>query len=513
MAPPEHGGSSSAVPAAPVPQPVETGDAAKVPEDTVAVPPVPPAQTAPGQPAEVPGGGGGGSPPADNAAETTLKAKAAAVAEATRALNDAWLKKVGLYVLAGLSVVAFVGLIEVFDYKRQGKLPWLWELSPTRRATLTAIVLIWALLVVGAIVMRPNGGLRALLIGKDGRFSTSQTQAALWTLGLGFVLSFLLLRKPFGITDDAFAGSFKQLDDVYLLMLGLPYAALVAARGITANKVDTDRLQKVTASESKIRDLVTDDDGHPALLDTQFFVFSMIALVYFVAAFAAKPDALPELPLGLVGLTGIAALAYTGNKAVTSNAPVISTVTRSLGYGPVRPGDTVDIRGANFVPEGASTEEQLANVRVRFRESEVPVIPHPQGNGFDNPARDRVTVAVPTDVSAGVCPVVVITAADKESNAFSISVVVDAPVVTGIDPAVLKVDHPVTLRGRFFRTAGQIGPATIRFGDVPVVASTEGDSVTATVPPSVRPGGSVVVRVISAGGAAESAPLTLPVSS
>jgi hypothetical protein len=370
----------------------------------------------------------------------------------------------------------------------------------------------WGLLVLGAVALKASGGLRGLLIGKDGRFSTAQTQAALWTLGIGFVLSFLLLRKPFGQPGEGFGDSFKQLDDVYLLMLGLPYAALVAARGITTSKVDNEQLQKVESSEAKIRDLVSNDDGNPALVDAQFLLFSMIALVYFVAEFAAHPTGLPVLPSGLVGLTGVSALAYTGNKAVTSNPPAISTITRALGSGPIRPGTTVDIRGANFVPEGASTEEQLANVRVRFGDREVPVIPVPQGDRYVNPTRNLVTVVVPADVPAGTVEVVVVTAADVQSNGYPLAVVVDQPVIVGVRPPVLHVGQPVTISGRFFRSPGQAGPATVHFDGVPVAATTTDHRVTASVPPSVTKGATTVVTVVAAGGSAQSAPLTLHVA-
>jgi hypothetical protein len=108
--------------------------------------------------------------------------------------------------------------------------------------------------------------------------------------------------------------------------------------------------------------------------------------------------------------------------------------------------------------------------------------------------------------------VVVVTAADVESDAYPITVVVDQPVVTGVTPSVLEVGKPVTLHGRFFRAPDATGRATVRFGDVPVLAETAAHHVRAVVPASAPKGGSTVVTVVAAGGGAESAPLTLHVA-
>jgi hypothetical protein len=187
--------------------------------------------------------------------------------------------------------------------------------------------------------------------------------------------------------------------------------------------------------------LVSDDDGAPALIDAQFFVFSIVALVYFTAAFAAEPVELPTIPLGLAGLASVAALVYTGNKAVLRNAPAFSTITRSLGSGDVRSGDAIDIRGTNTVPEGASTEEQLASVRVRFGDHEVPVIPRPRGTAsttrLGTGSRSPCRRGSPGRRRCG--------RRDGRrcgSNEYQLTVATDAPVVTGLQPLRSKSASP-----------------------------------------------------------------------
>jgi hypothetical protein len=157
--------------------------------------------------------------------------------------------------------------------------------SPIRRAVVVAILLTAAVLAVMSAFRGRDGGLRSYLIGGDGRFSTSQTQAALWTLALAFVLACLLLR--FGKPVGTFAAGFDSLDQAYLLLLGGPAAAWVLARRET---------------------------GHAHL---------------------RRGAALPR------------------RKGLEKNAPVITPVERATGSGPVRAGDRVRIRGANFVPAGA----------------------------------------------------------------------------------------------------------------------------------------------------------------
>jgi hypothetical protein len=477
-------------------------------------------------------------PEQDTEAEEKLKAKAAEVADKARKANDAWLKLIGRWVLGLLSAAALAGLIATCHGRpwtapkhaaksaakrvahpvkkaaqKTTEMGWHapWDLNPSHRAMAAAIVFVIGMLLLGSLLLRASGGLRRLLIGADGRFSTSQTTAALWTVALGFALAYLLLRDPFGAPNSDFAKSFKQLDTVYLLLLGVPYSALIVSRGITTAKVDNARLQKVTATESRLRDIFTDDDGHPALTDTQYAFFNVLALVYFVVAFAGSPTKLPDLPLGLVALTGVSGLAYTGTKAVASNAPAISTITRALGAGAIRPGDRVEIRGANFVPEGATEDAQLANVRVRFDNSEVPVIPHTKGGRAVNPTRTRLVVRVPVDVRAGECDVTVITAADLESPPFTMRVDVDHPVITGVRSGKVEAGGELVLSGRYFRRPGESGEPTVLFGDLPAQARVEGDALHVTVPRLLSNDERVTVRVVQADGTARSAPITLPI--
>jgi hypothetical protein len=93
----------------------------------------------------------------------------------------------------------------------------------------------------------------------------------------------------------------------------------------------------VTAPPSAT-DIVNGDSGTPSLVDSQYSIFSLIAILYFVGQFIANLDKyaagavsadkavlLPQIPSALLGLTSLAALTYVGNKAVqTQGLRVVS---------------------------------------------------------------------------------------------------------------------------------------------------------------------------------------------
>src|SRR5437588_30227 len=62
----------------------------------------------------------------------------------------------------------------------------------------------------------------SILLGADGRLSTSKTVAAAWTAVVAYVLITLLFSWP-----KDWADALKHLSPTYLLLLGGPYASLV----------------------------------------------------------------------------------------------------------------------------------------------------------------------------------------------------------------------------------------------------------------------------------------------
>lgn len=288
----------------------------------------------------------------------------------------------------------------------------------------------WALLVVLALFFaREAGGLRSFLIGGDNRISTAQTQAAIWTVAVVYLALVLLLRRT--------PADFEELDENYLLMLGGPYAALIVGGAVTRGKLAAQELQKVPSAESQVRDVLSDDNGRPDLVDTQFFLFSMAALIGVLVAFWGSPDAVPPISGGLALLSGGGALVYLGKKAVERNAPLISSIVPLAPEETIKAGKRVVIRGANFVPPGAGGDiDTLSRLVVEFRNEEdawisrnvAPQVPHGTRTApmvrreVSNPSDGQVIVLVPDELTAGQRQIRVVTAAGLRSPEFTMVV-------------------------------------------------------------------------------------------
>jgi len=203
-----------------------------------------------------------------------------------------------------------------------------------------------ALTAANAQRARRRRGVKALIIGSDGRASTSKTQVVLWTFAIFYALVFLLLwGRSVGCasTDlddtpeceqamvgrDAFlAVTNGALQHEYYALLGLPVAAAIAAKSITANKQADGTLDKddIDPEQGGIRDglseIISNDAGETDLIDFQYFAFTLLALAFFLTEFLAHPGAgLPNLPPTLVALSGVSTGAYTAKKSLANSAP------------------------------------------------------------------------------------------------------------------------------------------------------------------------------------------------
>jgi hypothetical protein len=203
---------------------------------------------------------------------------------------------------------------------------------------------IWAIVVLAlpsvglwALNWRDDGGakrrwLLGLVQGADNRWSTSKTAIVLWTYALWWALLAVLVHTH----GSGFAD--QTLKAQYLLLLGIPTTTAVAAKSThRAHKLTTAKphhkinpLTEKSALPEPTYDFVTgvgqlfsDDSGQPDLLDSQYFGFTLVLLLWFVSAFVSHPDAgLPVLPQTLVALSGVSAAGYAAKKALPGTAPI-----------------------------------------------------------------------------------------------------------------------------------------------------------------------------------------------
>jgi hypothetical protein len=223
------------------------------------------------------------------------------------------------------------------------------------------IAVIFAIVVLSLLELAGRGstntqrsafGYLQVTLGADGRFSTSKTVVAAWTMIFAFSLVVLsaMVWLAHVSADTSFGGDWNP----YLLLLGGPFASAVAAKAITVGNITTKSSAKTATTAAsgtaaptattvttspQLSDLVTNDAGDSDLIDTQYMIFTLVAVVYFVGSFISNVldyanqtkklpvsgVGLPPIPAALLGLTSLAALTYVGNKATqTTGLPSLA---------------------------------------------------------------------------------------------------------------------------------------------------------------------------------------------
>ena len=389
-------------------------------------------------------------------------------------------------------------------------------------------------------------GRGGLFHGYDRRWSTSKTIAVVWTMVVAFMV---VTEALLAVTGNAaysgktvsFGAFMKHtLDDpanrdLYVILLGGPYAAALFAKTVVTNRVNNGKLQKTDGTPNQLSDVVSNDAGAVDLYDLQYTLFNFAAQVITVAAFCANEAAgLPALPNFIAFLTGGSALTYSVNKGVTTNQPVLTAVHPQSA----RIGDRVTAYGNNLTAVSAASKLKAAVAGVDAAIADPPppaaaadastataggqdqvdfLVPAPPASVAWS-ARDQLQVSVTTP--AGLVAV--------KNNALT--VVPDQPVAVGLSPALLAVasakeyaDIKVMMQGQFLATPGattadkataQIsihGPNTAAM----TTAAYEDDNrVSFVLPanaPAPAPGQTLVFQVQLIRGASSTQPLALSV--
>jgi hypothetical protein len=169
-------------------------------------------------------------------------------------------------------------------------------------------------------------GLKAAVMGQDGRASTSKTQVVLWTAAVVWALvDLLLLARAYhgaNLFTNAVTSNWRP---EYLVLLGVPIAAATAAKAAVAGASVSGAYVRdpvgngVWGLLAGVAELFTGDDDAVAWADLQYVVFTLITLAYFASQFLAQPTAgLPPVPAALLTLMGVSATGYTANKIVST---------------------------------------------------------------------------------------------------------------------------------------------------------------------------------------------------
>ncbi len=292
-------------------------------------------------------------------------------------------------------------------------------------------------LAVGLLALlggEPYGAL-APVVGHDGRTSTSKAQSAMWTLLLVWGMSFLLGQHVFEHQDINVVLPSDSWDQ-YLVVLGGPFAAAVLAKGIVTTQTANGTLTKTTlppTDQANIAQVVQNDSNQTDLVDSQYFLFNVVAIVYFIVEIAAKP-VLPVLPAPLLAVTSGAAALYVGNKAVSTNKPNITSVL------PLSPGagDELTIVGSNLLGGGSADDlsVQLAGVGPLTIASD------------PAPTDSTIVATLPVVAPTGSASITVVNADGNSSDPWtSLSISSAAPAIIGLGSATVTPGSPLTVYG------------------------------------------------------------------
>ena len=156
------------------------------------------------------------------------------------------------------------------------------------------------------------------------------------------------------------------LSGSYLVLLGVPGAAAIAAKGITQSQVNgsgykTPKPPGGSDPITRISEIFSADDGTTDIGDFQYLIFNVVTAVYFVAQFL-NPDGsgLPTIPSTLLGLTSVSAGLYVGKKAITQSQPTVTGVFPL----PLHDGQLFTVVGTGLTEDPASPSEVKPQITI-----------------------------------------------------------------------------------------------------------------------------------------------------
>lgn len=330
--------------------------------------------------------------------------------------------------------------------------------------------------------------LRSLIVGQDGRWSTSKLQAVLWTGALLFALLAILIAKEIlGARLPELAR--LDLPDQYYLLLGGPFAAAILAKASTSAKVEDGTLVKLTAEDPTknpfrgIQEVISNDEGRTDLFDFQFFAFNLIALAVFGVLLWDDLGKLPDIPQAIFGLTSASALAYSTKKSLERTVPLVVGTSSTT----VSRGQEITVWGRHLAIGGVAPD-----VLVGGRPAQKVAV-QSEGAGRN----DTLAITLPLEI-AGTVPLVVIPHGGQPTAATTLTVSTATIARVDPDPIVAVPGARVAITGSGF--GGETG--TLHLDDDPLeVVSWRPDTIVASLGPATYgTGQGVVLQVKSTSG-------------
>jgi hypothetical protein len=248
---------------------------------------------------------------------------------------------------------------------------WLWQRPSWHWAYFWAALFLFVptlvALLVRAFSSKKPRPLVDFVSGLDGKWSTSKAGVLLWTGAIWFAFLAILFHTHGDGVKHA------VLKSEYLVVLGIPAGAALAAKGITGNKITTGAADKPKAEGHSnpvkgVGELVSDDSGRADLLDFQYFGFNLILLGFFLFRFFGAPQfGLPNLPETLLAVSGVSAASYVGKKGLSDDA---GPTVRSVVPPKAAIGDQILIRGVNL----ATVRDRTVDITIGEVQTQAPQV-------------------------------------------------------------------------------------------------------------------------------------------
>lgn len=183
-----------------------------------------------------------------------------------------------------------------------------------------------------------------LVVGADGRISSSKSLALAWCVVAGFAVLEVA-------AENLLAGSVAPLVSVptnLLIAIGSSAVTVVSAHGITNAYLARGLIAKPQSSTPSWAELVCDDDGKLDLGKVQLVYAAVIALVLYLTRLLARPLGVvadvPDIESILMALMGLSQGGYLAAKFTSVAVPRVTSVSDEA----VPPGAKVAICGHGF---------------------------------------------------------------------------------------------------------------------------------------------------------------------
>ena len=321
--------------------------------------------------------------------------------------------------ILGLVVLGFV----IYNFFPQSAAFWR-RLSPQGWG-IVSLLLFWLLM----LILTGKANPFSLVIGEDGRPSTSKLKPYLWTVVVVYsYVTIYAARYRFG--------AFNAISDFppsLLLAMGFSAVTAVTAKGITESKQAKGQLNKPPVESNQVKTeamasdgepatppppdntagpgaIFQDDQGFPDLAKIQTMIWTLIAIVTYLfyvsravsgitSLDTAMSTKMPDIDQVLLVLMGLGDAMYIGDKLVTTDVPVISGVAPTEG----KVGQEIRLLGSKFGAEQAGSQLTIDRVplmsqfivswsdrEIKFKLPEK----HPNNTNWSPPQQIKVGVIV-----------------------------------------------------------------------------------------------------------------------